>query len=62
MTATATEAAIALRGVTKEFGTGDTKVAALADINLIRRSRDHAVAAQRKAAEGAMPRAANQRR
>ncbi|QJW99560.1 ABC transporter ATP-binding protein [Frigoriglobus tundricola] len=34
MTATATEAAIALRGVTKEFGTGDTKVAALSDINL----------------------------
>ncbi|WP_246523175.1 ABC transporter ATP-binding protein [Gemmata palustris] len=31
---TATEAAIALRGVTKEFGTGDTKTVALADITL----------------------------
>jgi putative ABC transport system ATP-binding protein len=34
MTATATDAAIALRGVTKEFGTGDTKTVALADIDL----------------------------
>lgn len=34
MTATATEAAIALRGVTKEFGTGDTRTVALADIDL----------------------------
>ncbi len=34
MTATATEAAISLRGVTKEFGTGDTKTVALADITL----------------------------
>src|SRR5438876_2481149 len=29
-----TEAAIALRGVTKEFGTGDTKTVALADVSL----------------------------
>lgn len=34
MTATATGAAIALTGVTKEFGTGDTKTVALADIDL----------------------------
>ena len=34
MTATATDAAVALRGVTKEFGTGDTKTVALADIDL----------------------------
>ncbi len=34
MPAIATEPAIALRGVTKEFGTGDTKTLALADIDL----------------------------
>ena len=34
MTATATEAAISLRAVTKEFGTGDTKTVALADVTL----------------------------
>lgn len=34
MTATATEAAISLRGITKEFGTGDTKTVALADVTL----------------------------
>src|SRR5262245_6248177 len=34
MTAMATEPAILLRGVTKEFGTGDTKVTALRNIDL----------------------------
>ena len=34
MTATACEAAISLRGVTKEFGTGETKTVALADVTL----------------------------
>jgi len=34
MTATATDAAIVLRGVAKEFGAGDTKVTAMADIDL----------------------------
>lgn len=34
MTATATQAAIALRGVTKEFGTGDARVAALHEVDL----------------------------
>jgi putative ABC transport system ATP-binding protein len=34
MTAIACEAAISLRGVTKEFGTGDTKTVALSDVTL----------------------------
>jgi putative ABC transport system ATP-binding protein len=34
MTATATQAAIALRGVTKEFGTGDARVTALHEVDL----------------------------
>jgi putative ABC transport system ATP-binding protein len=34
MTATACDAAISLRGVTKEFGTGETKTVAIADVTL----------------------------
>jgi putative ABC transport system ATP-binding protein len=34
MTATACDAAISLRGVTKEFGTGETKTVALSDVTL----------------------------
>jgi putative ABC transport system ATP-binding protein len=34
MTATATEAAVSLKGVTKEFALGDTKTVALADVTL----------------------------